>query len=393
MTTAIRPKRLALLGSTGSIGTQVLDLVRLFPDRFQVCGLAAGRNTDLLQTQVEEFRPPWVSLATREDATAFKAGKRQATAPQVFWGPEGLERIAGLPEADLVVSALVGAVGLRPTLTAIRSGKTIALANKEPLVMAGELLLEEARRRNVAILPVDSEHSAVFQALQGQQKKDLKRIILTASGGPFRTWSADQIAAITGPEALNHPNWKMGPKITIDSATLMNKGLEVIEARWLFGVSLEQITVVVHPQSIVHSLVEFQDGSLLAQLGPPDMRLPIAYALAYPDRLPLPHSALDLTGLSGLTFFEPDLEKFPCLALAWQAARAGGSLPIVLNAANEVAVAAFLRGELPFGGIPRIIRRIMEKHAIIHPRGLEEILAVDEKIRSLTETLIRAEGR
>jgi 1-deoxy-D-xylulose-5-phosphate reductoisomerase len=386
-------KGLVVLGSTGSIGTQVLELVRLFPDRFRVCGLAAGRNTALLQAQVKEFRPRWVSLAAREDVALFQAGDQSDPPPRVFWGAAGLDRIAGLPEADLVVSALVGAAGLRPTLTAIRSGKTVALANKEPLVMAGELILEEARQRGVAILPVDSEHSAVFQALQGQEKKDLKRIILTASGGPFRTWTADQIATIAGPEALNHPNWKMGPKITIDSATLMNKGLEVIEARWLFGVSLEQITVIVHPQSIVHSLVEFRDGSLLAQLGPPDMRLPIAYALSYPQRLPLPQSSLDLTRLSGLTFFEPDLEKFPCLALALEAARAGGSLPIVLNAANEVAVAAFLRGELSFGGIPRIIRRIMEKHAIIHPRGLEEILAVDEKIRSLTETLIRSEGR
>jgi 1-deoxy-D-xylulose-5-phosphate reductoisomerase len=310
----------------------------------------------------------------------------------VYWGADGLERIAGLPEVDLVVSALVGAVGLKPTLTAIRSGKTVALANKEPLVMAGELVLEEARRHNVTLLPVDSEHSAVFQALQGQERGDLKRIILTASGGPFRTWPADKMEAISGPEALSHPNWKMGPKISVDSATLMNKGLEVMEARWLFGVSWDQIAVVIHPQSIVHSLVEFRDGSLLAQMGPPDMRLPIAYALSYPERLPLPLPPLELTRLNGLTFHEPDLAKFPCLGLAWEAARAGGSLPIVLNAANEAAVAAFLGGRLPFGGIPRIIRRIMDKHVIIKPRVLEEILAVDAEARSLTEDLIRAAG-
>jgi 1-deoxy-D-xylulose-5-phosphate reductoisomerase len=393
MNPAMRPKRLVILGSTGSIGTQVLDLVRLFPDRFEVSGLAGGRNAALLQAQVKEFRPRWVALADREDAAAFRLDDRHGPAPQIFWGPEGLDLIAGLPEADLVVSALVGAVGLKPTLTAIRAGKTIALANKEPLVMAGELVLEEARRRNVALLPVDSEHSAVFQALQGQSGQDLKRIILTASGGPFRTWPVEKMAAVTGPEALSHPTWKMGPKITVDSATLMNKGLEVMEARWLFGVSLDRISVVIHPQSIIHSLVEFRDGSLLAQMGPPDMRLPIAYALSYPERLALPESGLDLTRLAGLEFFEPDREKFPCLGLAWEAARAGGSLPIVLNAANELAVAAFLEGALPFAGIPRIIRHIMDKHAIITPQGLEEIMAVDEETRSLTRSLIRAAGR
>lgn len=393
MSPAIRPKRLAILGSTGSIGTQVLDLVRLFPERFQVCGLAAGRNAALLEAQVREFHPSWAALTVREEAEALRAAIRNGPAPQVSWGPEGLDHIAGLPEADLVVSALVGAVGLKPTLTAIRSGKTVALANKEPLVMAGALVLEEASRRGAAVLPVDSEHSAVFQALQGQTKRDVKRIILTASGGPFRTWPAERMAGIAGPEALRHPTWKMGPKITVDSATLMNKGLEVMEARWLFDLPLERIAVVIHPQSIVHSLVEFQDGALLAQMGPPDMRLPIAYALSYPERLVLPQSGLDLTRLPGLTFLEPDLEKFPCLGLAWEAARAGGSLPIVLNAANEVAVAAFLQGRLPFGGIPRIIRRIMDKHAIMIPQGLEEILAVDEETRFLTKELIRAEGR
>jgi 1-deoxy-D-xylulose-5-phosphate reductoisomerase len=393
MNPAVRPKRLAILGSTGSIGTQVLDLVRLFPDRFEISGLAGGRNAALLQSQVEEFRPRWVALADREDAAAFRLPDPQGPAPQIFWGPEGLDLIAGLPEADLVVSALVGAVGLKPTLTAIRAGKTIALANKEPLVMAGELIMEEARRRNVALLPVDSEHSAVFQALQGQSGQDLKRIILTASGGPFRTWSVEKMAAVTGPQALSHPTWKMGPKITVDSATLMNKGLEVMEARWLFGVSLDRISVVIHPQSVVHSLVEFRDGSLLAQMGPPDMRLPIAYALSYPERLALPEPGLDLTRLAGLEFFEPDREKFPCLGLAWEAARAGGSLPIVLNAANELAVAAFLEGALPFAGIPRIIRHILDKHVIITPQGLDEIMAVDEETRSLTRSLIRAAGR
>ena len=389
MSSSSVPKTLALLGSTGSIGTQVLEVVRMFPHRFRVSGLAAGQNIALLKEQVAEFKPRWISLATRDGAVAFQNSVSLDTAQRIFWGPEGSERIAVMEEAQMVVSAMVGAVGLKPTVAALQAGKTLALANKEPLIMAGALVMAEARRHGAAILPVDSEHSAVFQVLQGQDRGSLKRIILTASGGPFWNWPKEKMASITGPEALNHPNWKMGPKITVDSATLMNKGLEVMEARWLFGVALEQIAVTIHPQSIVHSLVEFQDGSLLAQLGPPDMHIPIAFALAYPDRLPLHQPGLDLARMSGLTFFDPDLEKFPCLRLAGEAARAGGSLPIVLNAANETAVAAFLRGELPFRGIPEIIGRTMKKHAILSPSGLEEILAVDTWARREAEAVLR----
>ena len=381
-------KTIALLGSTGSIGTQVLELVQQFPERFSVCGLVAGRNVSLLQKQMEIFRPRWVSVATEEEAVALQNCQIMSYTPDILWGVKGHNQIASMEEAELVVSALVGAVGLRPTLAAIQAGKTVALANKETLVMAGSLVMAEARRMGVAILPVDSEHSAIFQALQGQRRDSVKRIILTASGGPFRDRSPEQMDRITREEALRHPNWKMGPKISIDSATLMNKGLEVMEAQWLFGIPLEQVAITIHPQSIIHSLVEYRDGSILAQMGLPDMRVPIAYALAYPDRLPLNQATLDLTQLDGLTFLDPDPDKFPCLGLALRAARTGQSLPIVLNAANEVAVEAFLRGELNYKGIPEVIRRMMDRHVIISPEGLEEILAVDLQTRRETAAFI-----
>ncbi len=381
-------KTIALLGSTGSIGTQVLELVQQFPERFSVCGLVAGRNVSLLQKQMEIFKPRWVSVATEEEAVALQNCQVMSYTPDILWGLKGHDQIASMEEAELVVSALVGAVGLRPTLAAIQAGKTVALANKETLVMAGSLVMAEARRMGVAILPVDSEHSAIFQALQGQRRDSVKRIILTASGGPFRDRSPEQMDRITREEALRHPNWKMGPKISIDSATLMNKGLEVMEAQWLFGIPLEQVAITIHPQSIIHSLVEYRDGSILAQMGLPDMRVPIAYALAYPDRLPLNQATLDLTQLDGLTFLDPDPDKFPCLGLALRAARTGQSLPIVLNAANEVAVEAFLRGELNYSGIPEVIRRMMDRHVIISPEGLEEILAVDLQTRGETAAFI-----
>ena len=381
-------KTIALLGSTGSIGTQVLELVKQFPDRFSVCGLVAGRNIALLQKQMEIFRPRWVSVASEEEAVALQNCRVMSYTPDILWGLKGHDQIASMEEADLVVSALVGAVGLRPTLAAIRAGKAVALANKETLVMAGSLVMAEARRMGVAILPVDSEHSAIFQVLQGQRRDSVKRIILTASGGPFRDRPPEQMDRITREEALRHPNWKMGPKISIDSATLMNKGLEVMEAHWLFGIPLEQVAITIHPQSIVHSLVEFRDGSVLAQMGLPDMRVPIAYALAYPDRLPLNRTSLDLTQSAGLTFLAPDPDKFPCLGLALRAAGTGNSLPIVLNAANEVAVEAFLRGELNYSGIPEVIRRMMDRHAIMTPEGLEDILAVDLRTRRETAACI-----
>jgi 1-deoxy-D-xylulose-5-phosphate reductoisomerase len=300
--------------------------------------------------------------------------------------------VATLEGADMVISAMVGAVGLPPTLAAIQAKKTIALANKEPLVMAGALVMEEARKHGVAILPIDSEHSAIFQVLQGQQRQALRRIILTASGGPFWNHSKEELKGISDRQALNHPRWKMGQKISIDSATLMNKGLEVMEAQWLFGVSLDQVDITIHPQSIIHSMVEFQDGSVLAQMGNPDMMIPIAYALSYPDRLPLNQERLDLVKLSGLTFFQPDLERFPCLRMALEAGRIGGSMPVVLNAANEVAVSAFLEGRLDYQGIPQTIETVMESHKKFVPAGLEEILDVDAWARGQAGVWIENRG-
>jgi 1-deoxy-D-xylulose-5-phosphate reductoisomerase len=374
-------KNLSLLGSTGSVGVQVLNLVRQFEDQFRIIGLSAGKNVPLLKEQILYFKPQSVSVSSEKEAAELTGDGFPGFPLKVLWGNEGHEQVAALKEVDMVVSAMVGAIGLRPTLAAIKAGKTLALANKEPLVMAGALIMEEARKHGVAILPVDSEHSAIFQVLQGQQRSCLKRIILTASGGPFWGYSLEAMKRITGKEALNHPRWKMGPKISIDSATLMNKGLEVMEAQWLFGVSLDQISVIIHPQSIIHSLVEFQDGSHLAQMGNPDMMIPIAYALSYPDRLPLNQTSLDLIGLNGLTFFPPDLERFPCLRMALEAGKQGGSMPVVLNAANESAVYSFLSGVLPYQGIPEIIEDTMEKHQRCAPGGLEEILQIDRWAR------------
>lgn len=385
-------KNLSVLGSTGSVGVQVLKLVRQFKDQFRIVGLTAGKNIRLLREQILYFKPRIVSVASKEKAAELIDDGFPGFPLEVLWGDEGHEEVATLMEADMVVSAMVGAVGLRPTLAAIMAGKTIALANKEPLVMAGALIMEEARKKGVTILPIDSEHSAIFQVLQGQQREALRRIILTASGGPFWDYPKESMRQISYQQALNHPKWKMGPKITIDSATLMNKGLEVIEAQWLFGVSLDQVMVYIHPQSIIHSLVEYQDGSMLAQMGCPDMMIPIAYALSYPKRLPLPQTSLDLIGLTGLTFYQPDLERFPCLQLALEAARTGGSMPVVLNAANEAAVSAFLSGGLPYQGIPSVIEETMKKHEYFIPAGLEEILAVDEWARKQAAVRIAKQG-
>lgn len=353
-------KRLSILGSTGSIGEQSLDVVAAHPDRYQVSALAAGRRVERLAEQVRRFRPTCVSVGSEAGAREL-SGTLGDDAPEIHWGPEGLLAVAA-HEADLVVSGLVGAVGLAPTLAAIHAGRTIALANKEVLVMAGALVLREVKRCGVTLLPVDSEHSAIFQALQGQRPEDLDRIILTASGGPFRTWNAERIAEATIEEALAHPNWEMGPKITIDSATLMNKGLEVIEARWLFDIPPERIDVVVHPQSIIHSLVEMRDTSVLAQLGLPDMRVPIAVALAYPERLPLDVPRLDLAKVGQLDFEAPDRARFPCLDLAFAALRGDEAAPAVLNAANEISVAAFLAGQISFPAIAETNAAVLETH-------------------------------
>jgi len=381
-------KKLAVLGSTGSIGRNVLDVVRQFPDKFRIVGLAAGRNLPQLAEQVRLFQPALVSVASRELARELSLLLSSANNVRIVAGPEGVQEVAAGTQADLVVSAMVGAVGLEPTLAAISQGIGVALANKETLVTAGPLVMEAARRRQVPIIPIDSEHSAIFQAIQGNQPQDIRRLWLTASGGPFRCKTKEELASVTFEEALRHPNWSMGPKITIDSATLMNKGLEVIEASVLFHLPAERIEVHVHPQSIIHSLVEYIDGSVIAQLGIPDMRVPISYALAYPERLPLDLPPLDLFQVGQLSFEPPDLERFPCLRLAFDALKAGGDMPAVLNAANEIAVAAFLRGAISFLDIPRIIFQVMTAHAVQPLTSLGQALAVDQWARQSAGQII-----
>ncbi len=353
-------RRLAVLGSTGSVVEQALAVAEAFPDRYTVVALAAGRNVEKLAEQVRRFEPEVVSVADTAAADLLRERLRRDDL-DIECGADGLDAVA-THSTDLVVAGLVGAVGLRPTLAAIRAGRDIALANKEVLVMAGALVLREARAHGVTLLPVDSEHSAIFQALAGQRREDVARLILTASGGPFRTWTPERIARATVEQALDHPNWNMGPKITIDSATLMNKGLEVIEACWLFDVPPQQVDIVVHPQSIVHSMVEFHDGSVLAQLGLPDMRVPIAVALAHPERLPLDLPRLDLAALGRLDFETPDRKRFPCLDLAYAALAADEAAPAVLNAANEVSVAAFLAGEISFPAIAAANAEVLDAH-------------------------------
>ncbi|NPA49691.1 MAG: 1-deoxy-D-xylulose-5-phosphate reductoisomerase [Thermodesulfobacteria bacterium] len=368
-------KKIAVLGSTGSIGRNTLDIVSRFPERFEVVALAAGENIILLAEQAQKFRPRLVSC--KNEALARKLAPLLPAETKLLHGKEGAIACATHPEAEIVVSALVGAIGLLPTYEAIKAGKDIALANKETLVMAGPLVMAEVARQGVKLLPVDSEHSAIFQALQAGRKEDVSYLILTASGGPFRTRPREEFSSITPEEALKHPNWRMGAKITIDSATLMNKGLEVIEAHFLFGFPPEKIEVKIHPQSIVHSLVEFVDGSLIAHLGIPDMRIPIAYALSFPERLPLGLPRLNLVAASPLTFEEPDLEKFPCLALAYRALELGGTAPAILNAANEVAVEAFLAGRLRFDLIPVLLERTLKECEIKPLRKLEDVLDAD----------------
>ena len=381
-------KTVTVLGATGSIGRRTLELVAAFPDQFRVGGLAArGSDVGLIAQQVRAHRPAAVALVDRA-AVDRLARELPSPRPELYGGPEGLAVVAGEVAADVVVSALVGAAGLVPTLAAIRAGRTIALANKETLVMAGALMTRAAREHGVRLLPVDSEHSALFQCLAGAAPREVHRLVLTASGGPFRGWPRATLETVTVEQALRHPTWRMGAKITIDSATLMNKGLEVLEAHWLFGVPFERIDVVVHPQSIVHSMVEFVDRSVLAQLGMPDMGIPILYALTYPDRLPCPAPPLDLVGLGTLTFEAPDEHAFPCLALARQAGRTGGAAPLVLNAANEIAVAAFLDGRCGFMDVPRLIGDALDAHAGGVVDDLGECLALDGAVRRSTESAV-----
>ena len=381
-------KRLAILGSTGSIGQNALAVVAEHPEEFQVVGLAAGKNTRVLAEQIRAVRPQRVSV--QDDVVARELKDSLAGDPpvEILAGSEGAVAVAASSDADLVVSAMVGAVGLEPTLAAVEAGKDVALANKESLVAAGPLMMAAVAANGATLIPVDSEHSAIFQALEGQAKDGVRRLWLTASGGPFRTWPREKLDGATPAQALKHPNWAMGAKITIDSATMMNKALEVIEASMLFGLPVSQIEVFVHPQSIIHSLVEFVDGSVLAQLGWPDMRLPIAYALTYPRRLPLNGEPLDLGKVAQLTFERPDFERFPSLRLGYEAAETGGTMPAVLNAANEVAVAAFLAGRLPFPGIPRVVEQTMARHTPAPLENLTQVLAVNGWAREQAQILI-----
>lgn len=381
-------KTLTLLGSTGSIGCNVLDVVRSFPDRYRVSGLAAGRNIEKLVEQVLEFNPELISVAAPDDAAKLCAKLPSEFKNKVRSGSAGSQEVAAIDSADMAISAIVGAAGLLPTLAAIEAGKDIGLANKETLVMAGKLVMDKCREKGVNLLPVDSEHSAIFQSLEAGHKDDVAKIILTASGGPFREKSLSKLKQVTPAQALNHPNWDMGRKISIDSATLMNKGLEVIEAKWLFGVSVDAIDVVVHPQSIVHSLVEFHDGSVIAQLGIPDMRIPIAYALSYPRRLAMSLPGLNLAQCSNLEFHEPDYKKFPALPLAFKAIKKGGVLPAVLNAANEVAVDAFLNEKIPFLDIAATVATVMEQVQDGSEDSIDDILAADGAARDAATAVI-----
>lgn len=381
----MRKKKITILGSTGSIGTQTLEVIAANPDRFCVTALTCGRNTALLAKQIAAFCPQLAVTERREDALALAAQFPQVT---FLHGREGLIA-AATADCDMVMNALMGMRGLEPTYHAILAGKDIALANKETLVAGGQLIMEAAAKSGVQLLPVDSEHSAIFQCLEGNRNRPIKKILLTASGGPFRGFSREQLAHVTLAQALRHPNWHMGAKITIDSATMMNKGLEVIEARWLFDVPAEQIQVLVHPQSILHSAVEFADNSVIGQMGVPDMRIPISLALGYPERLANPDEPLDFFGAgSCLTFAQPDMDTFRCLALAYDAIQTGGSCPLVLNAANEVLVDAFLHEAVRFTDIPQKLEQLLSRHTPTYHLDLEGILELDRQTRARTRELL-----
>jgi len=381
-------KKVTVLGSTGSIGVSALDVIEKNPGRFRVAALAAGKNIKLLHSQIERFRPKIVSVSDLQSAAELRRQIKSGTRTKIVAGPEGLQEIASFAGADIVLSAISGAAGLLPTLAAIEAGKDIALANKETMVIAGGIVTEKAGEKGVSILPVDSEHSAVFQCLQGQQHRNIKKIILTASGGPFLNYKKSELKKVTVSEALRHPRWKMGKKITIDSASMMNKGLEVIEAKWLFDLAMEQIDILIHPQSVVHSMVEFVDGSLLAQMGIPDMRTPIAYALTYPERIKNDLPLLDLAKTKNLEFLQPDVKKFTCIRLAYEAGTCGGTMPAVLNASNEVTVEAFLDKKIKFVDLPEIIDKVLSGHKVVKKPALEELLQADKWARMQAKEII-----
>ena len=382
-------KRITILGSTGSIGTQTLDVVRKNKDKFQVVAISANSSIDLLLEQIMEFSPKYVAVYNKESALKLKEMIPENINIEVLSGMDGLVKICQLEEVNVVLTAVVGMIGLVPTMAAIKAKKTIALANKETLVTAGELVMSEAKKNNVEILPVDSEHSAIFQCLNGERKQDIEKIILTASGGPFRGKKREELVNVTKNEALKHPNWDMGRKISRDSSTLMNKGLEVIEAKWLFDVDVEDIEVVVHPQSIIHSMVSFRDSSVISQMGCPDMRLPIEYALTYPERLKTDFERLDLAKVATLTFEKPDMETFPCLALAFKVLKLGGTYPAALNSANEFLVNEFLNDKTGFYDIPYYIERTLEQHKNRINPNIEDILEVDKETRVFLANLLK----
>lgn len=373
-------KNISILGSTGSIGTQTLDVIRNHSDKFRVVGLSALKNIDDIEKQINEFNPEIVAIFDKEKAEILSSRIGKKT--RIVSGIEGLIEVATIDSSDIVVTSVVGSIGLVPTLEAIKCNKTIALANKETLVVAGELVMKEAEKKGVKIIPVDSEHSAIFQCLQGEDIENISKIILTASGGAFRNYTKSEIENAKAKDALKHPTWNMGQKVTIDSASLMNKGLEVIEAKWLFNVDLDKIEVIVHPQSIIHSMVEYKDHSIISQMGAPDMRTPIQYALSYPDRIESSVAKLDFNVMGDLTFMNPDTDRFPCLSLAYKALKIGRTMPCVLNGANEVLVEYFLKDKIGFYDIPRFIEMAMEEHKPFTYETVDELLEVDKWVRS-----------
>jgi 1-deoxy-D-xylulose-5-phosphate reductoisomerase len=370
-------KNIAIIGSTGSIGAKALKVIEANPDSYRVVGLAAGTNIDVLLQQIEQFRPLAAAIMDGALAEDLRRRSKNHLGTKIFVGTEGVVHVATMGEVDTVISAISGAAGLGPTYAAIEAGKNIALANKETMVMAGSLIMRNAKRQGVSIVPIDSEHSAILQSLQGHHREDLRRIILTASGGPFLDWSFEAMKGVTPKQALKHPNWRMGKKITIDSATLMNKGLEAIEAKWLFDLAIDQISILVHPQSVIHSMVEYKDGSIIAQMGVPDMVTPISYALSYPRHFETPIPPLNFEEIGTLSFTKPDTTRFPCLDLALRAAQIGGSMPAVLNGANEVAVDFFLRGEIGFLDIPEVIEKTMEAHEPFEIQSIKAVMEAD----------------
>ncbi len=381
-------KKIAILGSTGSIGVNALRVIQANPEKYQVTALAAGKNIRLLLEQIKRFRPLAVAVMEETAANELKAQMTNSGRPEIFFGTEGFIRLATMTEADTIISAMAGAAGLLPTYSGIKAGRNIALANKETMVMAGSLVMAEARKHGVSILPIDSEHSAILQSLQGHPREDLRRVILTASGGPFRDLSLEEMSKVTPAQALNHPNWNMGAKVSIDSSTMMNKGLEAIEAKWLFDLKMDQISILIHSQSIVHSMVEYKDGSIISQMGVPDMVIPISFALSFPHHLKTRVPPLELEKVGTLSFEKPDMKRFRCLDLALKAAEIGGSMPAVLNGANEIAVESFLKGNIGFLDIPDLIEKTMASHENHPIDSIETVMEVDRWARDTARNIL-----